>query len=216
LFGAFIKRTKTVNKLLIAAFLLVAAFPTRGQTPPPSPPGAETSGTQPASPSSSSTPATKVDSTKEQLIRQVLVRSKEAEQAQQRIFQALAGMKLMMPRVEEKFWDKYRQLISLDELRDRLVYVYDKHYTSDELNDLLKFYDSPVGKKVSDNAVPILRESMDIAQDLSKRAGQSVSADLQAEQFLKSPRAAGSLGAPVPSMNSASSPAPNATATATP
>ncbi len=74
-------------------------------------------------------------------------RSKEAEMAQVRILQALEAMKLAMPRVPEKFWDKYRQLISIDELQNRLVQVYDKHYTSDELNDLLKFYDSPFRKK---------------------------------------------------------------------
>ncbi len=194
-----------MNKLLVASFLLIVAFPIRAQTPAPSP-----------SLSPSTAAAQKIDPTKEQLIRQVLARTKEAEQAQERMLQAMAGMKLAMPRVAEKFWEKYRQLISADELRERLVGVYDKHYTSEELNELLKFYDSPLGKKVSEEAVPILRESMEIGQDLSKRAAKSVSADYQAEQLLQRPRAAGSLGSPIfaPS-NPTGSPAPSATATAT-
>jgi hypothetical protein len=149
------------------------------------------------------------------LIRQVLTRSKAAELAQERILQGMAGMKLTMPRVPEKFWEKYRQLISVDELRDRLVSVYDKHYTSEELNELLKFYDSPIGKKVSDEAIPILRESKDIAQEISKRAAQSVAVDFQAEQLLQQPRAAGSLRSPgfAPG-NPAESPTPSPTATA--
>lgn len=202
-----------MNKLLIAAFLLTTAFSIRGQTPPPSSPSsADASG----NPSQSSRPAAKVDPEKEKLIRQVMARTKEAEQAQERILQALAGMKLMMPRVGEKYWDKYRQLITIDELRDRLVSVYDKHYTSEELSDLLKFYDSPLGKKISDEAIPVLRESMSIAQELSKRAAQSMAADFQAEQLLQRPRAAGSLGSPMfPQSNSALSPTPTPTATAT-
>ena len=80
----------------------------------------------------------------------------------------------MMPRVGEKYWERYRQLISTDELRNRLVVVYDKHYSSEELNEMLKFYDSPLGKKMSDAAIPVLRDSMDVAQELAKRAAQSV------------------------------------------
>lgn len=148
-----------------------------------------------------------------------MARTKEAEMAQERMLQGLAGMKLMMPRVPEKFWDKYRQLVSLEEIRTRLVSVYDKHYTTEDLNELLKFYDSPLGKKMSDEAVPILRESIDIAQELSKRAAQSVSADLQAEQLLQQPRAAGLLGpprqpqgGPMGSPGPISAPTPSATA----
>ena len=203
-----------MNKLLIAsaAFLLIVAFPIRGQTPPPSfPSGADALGASPLP----SPPAKKVDPEKEKLIRQVMAHTKEAEQAQERILQALAGMKLMMPRVAEKFWDKYRQLISIDELRTRLVIVYDKHYSSEELSELLKFYDSPLGKKMSDEAIPILRESMDIAQDLSKRAAQSVAADFQAEQLLQRPRAVGSMGPAIPPGTSAAPTAPTPTATAT-
>jgi hypothetical protein len=200
-----------VNKLLVAVFVLMVAFPICGQTPPPSfPSGADALG---ASPQPSS-PAKQIDPEKERLIRQVMARTKEAEQAQERILQAVAGMKLMMPRVAEKFWDKYRQLITIDELRNRLVIVYDKHYSSEELNELLKFYDSPLGKKMSDEVIPILRESMEIAQGLSKRAAQSVSADFQAEELLQRPRAAGSLGPGIPSNGSAGPSAPTPTATA--
>jgi hypothetical protein len=212
-----LSENKAVNKFLFAAaaFLLIVAFPIRGQTPPPSfPSGADAFGAPPIS----TPPSKKVDPEKEKLIRKVMARTKEAEQAQERILQALAGMKILMPRVGEKFWEKYRQLITIEELRNRLVYVYDKHYTPEDLNELLKLYDSPLGKKMSDEAIPILRESMDIAQELSKRAGQSVAADFQAEQLLQRPRAAGSLGPGIPPSNpvlpSASS--PTATATATP
>lgn len=144
-----------------------------------------------------------------------MARTKEAELAQERILQGLAGMKRMMPRVPEKVWDKYLQLIGLEELLNRLIYVYDKHYTSDELNELLKFYDSPVGKKMSDEALPVLRDSMGIAQELSKRATQSVMADFQAEQLLQQPRTAGSLG-PLLRPQGNSTAAPEATSTPTP
>jgi hypothetical protein len=164
----------------------------------------------------STSPATKIDPEKEKLIRQVMTRTKEAELAQERILSALAGMKTLMPRVGEKYWEKYRQLVSVEELSKRLVYVYDKHYTSEDLNQLLKFYDSPLGKKVSDEAIPILRGSMDIAQDLSKRAAQSVASEYQAEQLLQRPRAAGSLGSGMMPFSNSPAPSVSPTPTATP
>ena len=144
-----------------------------------------------------------------------MARSQEAEMAQERILQNVASLKQMMPRVPEKYWTKYRQLITVDELRNRLVYVYDKHFTSEELTELLKFYDSPVGKKMSGEALPILKESMEVAQEFSKRAAQSVMTDFRAEQLLQQPRAAGSLGGPMlPPSNSVVSPTPTAAPTA--
>ena len=209
-----LSENKTVNKLLVAAaLLLIAAFSICAQTPPPSfSSGAEAFSAPPLS----TPPPKKVDPEKEKLIRQVLVRTQEAEMAQERILQGMAGMKQMMPRVPEKYWTQYRRLITVDELRNRLVYVYDKHYTSEELTDLLKFYDTPLGKKMSGVALPILKDSMDVAQELSKRATQSVASDFQAEQLLQRPRAVGSLGGPplVRPDNSAVSPTPTPTPTA--
>jgi uncharacterized protein len=204
-----------VNKLLIAPFLLIAAFPIRGQSPAPSVPSAVESFASPQ-PSPSGATVTKIDPEKEKLIRQVMARTKEAELAQERILSALAGMKTLMPRVGEKYWEKYRQLVSVEELTKRLVYVYDKHYTSQELNDLLKFYDSPLGKKMSEEAIPILRGSMDIAQDLSKRAAQSVASEYQAEQLLQRPRAAGSLGPAMAPFSNDAVPSASPMASATP
>jgi hypothetical protein len=96
------------------------------------------------------------------------------------------------------------------------VDVYDKHYTSEELTGILKFYDSPLGKKMSGAALPILKDSIDVAQELSKRATQSVMSDIRAEQLLQRPRAVGSLDA-LPTINpgnSAVSPTPMPSATA--
>ena len=198
-----------MNKLLAVIFLLIAAFSVHAQTPPPSfPSGAAAISAPPL------TPTTKIDPEKEKLSRLVLARTQEAEMAQERILQSVAGLKQMMPRVPEKYWVQYRQFITVEELRNRLAYVYDKHFTSEELTELLKFYDSPVGKKLTGEALPISKESMEVAQQFSKRAAQAVMSEFRAEQLLQKPRAAGSLGGPVSPLDSpALSPTPTATAT---
>jgi uncharacterized protein len=199
---AHLSQNGIVNRLIIAT-LFAVPLSIFAQTPPPSIP--------PAAGAFNASPAVvekKIDPEKEKLIRNLLARTKEAEMTQERIFQGMAGLKQMMPRVPEKYWAQYRQLISVDELRNRLVYVYDKHFTSDDLKALLQFYDSPIGKKLSENTLPILRESMEIAQQMSKRAGEAVAQDFRAEQLLQQPRAAGSLGGPLPAPGNPLAPAP--------
>jgi hypothetical protein len=143
---------------------------------------------QTSSPSSAT-----IDTEKGKLIRTLLGQTREVEMAQERIAQAQAGLKQMMPRLPEKYWEKYRSLISENELRDRLAQVYDKRYTTDEIKSLIEFYGTPAGKKLSENAVPILRDSMTIAQEMSRRAAQTVTSEVNAERLLQDPVSSGSF-----------------------
>jgi hypothetical protein len=191
--GVELSEKRIVNKLLIATVLIssVLSLITRAQSPPPTVPSLSTSPT--ATPTGAET---KVDPEKDRVIRSVLAKTREVEMAQERILQGLTGMKQLMPRIPEKYWVEYREKISANELRDRLVRVYDKHFTPEELKAILEFYDSAAGKKLSAAMMPILRESMEIAQDVSKRAGEEVAKDLRTEQLLQQPRAAGSVPMP--------------------
>jgi uncharacterized protein len=99
----------------------------------------------------------------------------------------------LMVRLPPKYWDKYQALMTETELRDRLMEVYDMRYTTDEIKSLIAFYDTPAGKKMSENAVPILRDSMKIAQDMSRRASEAVMSEANTERFLQNPTGAGSF-----------------------
>jgi hypothetical protein len=176
-----------VNKLLIVILVsALLALLVQAQEP---------SATTAPSPTATVAPAS-IDPEKERLIRELLVRTKETEMAVQRIMQGVAGMQQAMPRVPEKYWAEYREKINADELRNRLVRVYDKYFTVDELKALLQFYDSATGKKLTEAKLPILRESMEIAQEQARRAAEIVGKDFRTEQFLQRPRAAGSLALP--------------------
>lgn len=182
-----LSENRSVKRPIVIAVLVVAPFFAFAQTPLPS--ASSSSGSS----SSSVAPAQKIDSEKERLIRDVLARTKEVEQAQERIEQAISGMKQMMPRLRDKYWEKYRSLISENDLRRRLIEVYDKHYTADELRSMLQFFDTPAGKKMTENTVPILHESMAIAQEISRRAGDTIMSEMNAERLLQHPNAASSF-----------------------
>lgn len=181
-----------MNKLLIAILVSpVLSLPVQAQSPPPLVPPSS------AAPSPAATvAAAPIDPEKERLIRELLSKTKETEMAVERIMQGVAGMKQVMPRVPEKYWAQYSEKINTDDLRNRLVQVYNKYFTTDELKALLQFYESAAGKKLTEVKLPILRESMEIAQAQAKRAAEIVGRDFRTEQLLQHPRAAGSLPLP--------------------
>ncbi len=58
-----------------------------------------------------------------------------------------------------------RQVSAEGGLMDRVVPLYDKHYTQGEIQKLIQFYETPLGKKVSALRPQIAKESMVVAEE---------------------------------------------------
>ena len=52
----------------------------------------------------------------------------------------------------------YEKKFDVDQVTDQLVAIYDKHYSSEEIKELLQFYGSPLGQRVATEAPKISRE----------------------------------------------------------
>ncbi len=58
-----------------------------------------------------------------------------------------------------------RQVSAEGGLMDRVVPLYDQHYTQDEIQKLIQFYETPLGKKVSALRPQIAKEAMVVAEE---------------------------------------------------
>lgn len=58
-----------------------------------------------------------------------------------------------------------RQISAKDGLIDRVVPLYDKHYTQNEIRTLIQFYETPLGKKVTALRPQIAQEGMVVAEE---------------------------------------------------
>lgn len=58
-----------------------------------------------------------------------------------------------------------RQISAKDGLIDRVVPLYDKHYTKGEIRALIRFYETPLGKKVTALRPQIAKEGMVVAEE---------------------------------------------------
>ena len=44
------------------------------------------------------------------------------------------------------FWNRFREKINIDDMLYSCIPVYNKYYSHDEIKQLIKFYESPIGK----------------------------------------------------------------------
>lgn len=65
------------------------------------------------------------------------------------------------------FVESYQKNFDVDQVTEKLVGIYDRHYTADDIKALLQFYGSPVGQKVAAETPQIARE----VQAASRTAG---------------------------------------------
>jgi hypothetical protein len=123
------------------------------------------------------------DSAKAALIRQVLKEVRAADMAVTAMETSLPAQRAANPRIPAVFWDRFATLAHarVGQLEDILTVVYDRHFNTDELRQILAFYRSPIGHKLLDAQPAIMRESMLAGQEWGQRLGAEVAQQLAAE-----------------------------------
>ena len=96
---------------------------------------------------------------------------------------ALNGMETMInqqrgasPQVPGAFWDAFTAHARRDttQLLEMLVPIYATHLTRDEIEQLIRFYDSPIGKRLTAVQPLITQESMAAGQVWGEALGRTV------------------------------------------
>ena len=102
------------------------------------------------------------------------------------ITQVFSIFKGQYAEVKEETWtelEKEFQNTSMDDLIDLLAPVYQKHLTIDDLKELIKFYETPVGKKFASKTPFITQESMQVGQEWGMKIGQEFSKKMTEKGF---------------------------------
>jgi hypothetical protein len=117
----------------------------------------------------SSTPAT------EDQVRQLMEVVGLGKMLLQMNTQAVTTLQQSMPCVQPDFWQNYMDDNQTQLFIGRLVPVWQHHFTSDEMNGLLKFYRSPLGQKVITEMPTTMAEANQAGQQWShERSDQMV------------------------------------------
>ncbi len=91
--------------------------------------------------------------------------------------QIVSQFKMMKPNVPQLTWDMAKRDVfdkEIVELNKKLIPVYQKNFSAEEVKQLIAFYTSPLGKKLIDGTTKISKESMQIAQPWAMSLGGKI------------------------------------------
>ena len=89
------------------------------------------------------------------------------------------------PQVPEEFWNTFIKEVHSDELIDLVVPIYDKYYTRDEIQDLTRFYQSPIGQKTIKVLPKLSAEAIDAGQEWGKMVADRAMRKLREQGYDK-------------------------------
>ena len=93
--------------------------------------------------------------------------------------QTINFMKVEKPNVPNSVWSEVKSKLDYDRLLMKLVPVYSRHYTQGEVQELISFFESPVGKKYIAKGAVIGQESYMVGKDIGKAIGENINQNLR-------------------------------------
>ncbi len=105
------------------------------------------------------------------------------ELAVQVMNQMINSYKTAKPEIPEKIWQDVMKEIKVDELNNLVIPIYDKYLAHDEIKEMIKFYESPLGKKLISIMPRIAQESMLVGQQWGRELGTKVGRKLQEQGY---------------------------------
>lgn len=109
------------------------------------------------------------------------------ESYQATISQIFTMFKQQYPDIEESILTDFEKEFSnesMKELSMLLVPIYKKYMTLSDLNEMIRFYKTPVGKKFAKNTPLIMQESTQIGQQWALEMGQVFEKKLKSKGYL--------------------------------
>jgi len=189
--------------LPVVVFLVAARAETPAATTAPAAPA-------PAVSSASDDISGPVDPAKEAEIRKLLELTGTVKMTSQILDQMIDRFKMQNGSVSSEFWDRFEKEMNIQELVDKVIPIYAKYYSLEDLKAINAFYGTPVGQKVLAAAPQIMMESMRIGQDWGKLVANRLLTELKEEKEKESAPtpAATPVATPAPTSSTAPAPAP--------
>ena len=92
----------------------------------------------------------------------------------------LAGMmRDQLPCVPASYWNGFLAAGGFREVTDAVVPIYQKHFSAADIEGLIKFYRSPLGRKMVAQMPAVMSESMQAGQEWGRNRAQAMLSELQ-------------------------------------
>ena len=91
----------------------------------------------------------------------------------------------IVPDIPNVFWIRFMEKLDIEGLLDACVPAYDKHFSHDEIRQLINFYESPLGRRLVEATPLINQETMLIGQKWGEQLGHDIVVELIKEGYIQ-------------------------------
>lgn len=101
--------------------------------------------------------------------------------------QIIAMLKQQVPEAPQAFWDDVEKTMAdmYSRVIQAMVPVFQKYYTLEDIQDIVRFYESPVGKKLAQSNMKIAMETIPIAQRIGMETMQKLMQTAREKGYVK-------------------------------
>lgn len=121
----------------------------------------------------------------EEDIRHLLALTGSAELSQQVMEQIIGTFSRSVPEANDEFWDAFREQIDMDQMVDEIIVIYERHFTQEEIRELIAFYATDLGRKLIEVMPAITNESMAVGESLGAQWAQKAMEMLQDAGYIE-------------------------------
>lgn len=85
--------------------------------------------------------------------------------------------------VRAEFWEEVAKEINADDLIKLVIPIYEKYYSEEDIDQLINFYKSPIGKKMQEVTPLLTQESMAAGQVWGREIAEKVVAKMKEQGY---------------------------------
>jgi uncharacterized protein len=86
--------------------------------------------------------------------------------------QVMGSLKSSLPDIPEEFWKEFQKEINANSMIDLIIPIYDKHFSHSDIKELITFYESPLGKRMTKALPAIMQESYTVGEKWGQEIGE--------------------------------------------
>lgn len=130
---------------------------------------------------------TSADKEYQAAVTKMLEVSNSLEAMKQMAPQIIAMVKQQAPEAPQAFWDEMEKtmITMYDEIVKAIIPIYQKYLTLQDIQGIIKFYESPIGKKLAESNTKIAMETMPVAQQIGMQTMQKLMESAKAKGYVK-------------------------------
>ncbi|HAO06569.1 MAG TPA: DUF2059 domain-containing protein [Chryseobacterium sp.] len=89
--------------------------------------------------------------------------------------------------IPDEFWNGFLKEVSAEEFSKLYIPIYSKYYTESDLDELIKFYKTPIGQKTISNMPLIMNESMEVGREWGQNLAKKLIDKINEQKGYQSP-----------------------------